>query len=45
VPSWAFVALCMSFIDTMDPSAQTPPVFEVVAPLSDPMNTCLGEVM
>src|SRR5580698_467171 len=45
VPEWAFVELWRSFIETMEPSAQTPPVFDVVAPLSDPMNTCLVEVI
>jgi hypothetical protein len=29
----------------MDPSDHTPPVFEVVAPLSVPMQTFLVEVM
>jgi hypothetical protein len=39
VPAWEFVELCSSFVDMMEPSAHTPPVFEVVAPLSVPMNT------
>jgi hypothetical protein len=32
-------------METIEPSAQTPPVFEVVAPLSEPMNTGFGDFM
>ena len=32
-------------MDTIEPSAQTPPVFDVVAPLSVPMNTSLFELI
>jgi hypothetical protein len=39
VPAWEFVELCSSLVDMVEPSAHTPPVFEVVAPLSVPMNT------
>src|SRR5580658_2718913 len=45
VPACAFVELWRSFIETIDPSDHTPPVFEVVAPLSEPMNTSLDEVI
>ncbi|MGA3124368.1 MAG: hypothetical protein ABSF69_26720, partial [Polyangiaceae bacterium] len=36
VPAWAFVELWSSFMETIEPSAHTPPVFDVVAPLSGP---------
>jgi hypothetical protein len=39
------VALWRSFIDIMEPSAQTPPVFDVVAPLSEPMKTSFAGVI
>jgi hypothetical protein len=39
VPIWAFVELWRSLVEMMEPSAQTPPVFDVVAPLSVPINT------
>src|SRR5208282_532568 len=45
VPSWLLVELWRSFIEIIEPSAHTPPVFEVVAPLSVPMNTSLFELI
>jgi hypothetical protein len=39
VPIWAFVELWRSLVEMMEPSAHTPPVFDVVAPLSVPINT------
>src|SRR5271163_2265829 len=39
VPIWEFVELWRSLVEMMEPSAQTPPVFDVVAPLSVPINT------
>src|ERR1017187_2630202 len=32
-------------METIEPSDHTPPVFEVVAPLSDPMNTSWGGII
>jgi hypothetical protein len=37
VPAAEFVELCRSFIEMIEPSARTPPVLDVVAPLSVPM--------
>ena len=39
VPACELVELCRSLVEMVEPSAQTPPVLEVVAPLSVPMNT------
>ena len=40
-PCWALVGCCCSFVEMVVPSAHTPPTFDMVAPQSVPMKTCL----
>src|SRR5947209_1414859 len=40
-PLLALVGRWSSFVETVVPSAQTAPIFDMVAPQSVPMNTCL----
>jgi hypothetical protein len=40
-PFCALVGRCKSFVEMVAPSAHTPPTFDIVAPQSVPMKTCL----
>src|SRR3569623_3773783 len=44
-PRCELVARWCSFVETVVPSNQTPPIFDIVAPQSVPMKTCVFVVV